>query len=110
MEKLQQVLAIEMSHIIDNILINLADSYPRAPASGGLSRMEKVINGVNMVDDKSDLIYANNLRIKDSLTAKKDKEFNLSSLNMRTVHYESIYIAIQVILQKRGSYGWIWLK
>lgn len=47
-------------------MINLADSYPQATASGGTPRMKEVINDVNRTDDEeNDLIFANHLRISD---------------------------------------------
>ena len=40
-----------MDNIVHNIMINLADSYPQAPASGGTPRMREVITEINRVDD-----------------------------------------------------------
>ena len=38
-EDLKTNLIIEIDNILKNILINLADSYPQAPPSGGTIRM-----------------------------------------------------------------------
>ena len=45
-------LLIDIDNILNNILINLADNYPQAPASGGTPRMKEVINEVNRLDDE----------------------------------------------------------
>ena len=41
---LQSHLVIQVDNILQNILINLADNYPQAPASGGTPRMREAIN------------------------------------------------------------------
>ena len=51
-------LIVEVDNIVNNILINLADSYPQAPISGGTPRIKEVITEVNRMDDpKNDLIF-----------------------------------------------------
>ena len=55
-----------MDNILNNILINLADMYPQAPATGGSPRMKEAINEVNRVDDEeNDLIYANKIKMDE---------------------------------------------
>jgi hypothetical protein len=50
--------------MITNILVNLADSYPQAAASGGTLRMKEVIKEVNRVNDQyNDFIYNNGIDI-----------------------------------------------
>ena len=45
--------------------MNLADSYPQAPISGGTPKMRKVIVEVNRVDDpENDFIYKNIIPIE----------------------------------------------
>ena len=39
-ELLKEDLILEVNNIVENILINLADSYPQAPISGGTPRMK----------------------------------------------------------------------
>lgn len=39
MEQLKDFLIIEVDDILSNILTNLLDSYPQAPASGGTPKM-----------------------------------------------------------------------
>ena len=66
MEALKDSLMKETDHLLHNILINLADSYPQATASGGTPRMRAVINDVNRVDDgQNDFIVANGIKISD---------------------------------------------
>ena len=48
---MREDLIVEVDNIVHNILINLADSYPQAPASGGTPRMREVITEVNRVDN-----------------------------------------------------------
>lgn len=68
MEELHKELAIDVDCILRNVLINLSDSYPQAPSSGGTPRMREVINEVNRAnDEENDLIFANNFRIIDFL-------------------------------------------
>jgi hypothetical protein len=65
-EEVKEDLAIEIDCILKNIMINLADSYPQAPASGATPKMKDVINDVNRADDEeNDLIYANNINIRE---------------------------------------------
>ena len=66
MEALKESLVKETDHLLHNILINLADGYPQATASGGTPRMRAVINDVNRVDDgQNDFIVANKIKIGD---------------------------------------------
>jgi len=51
MEEVRSHLIIEIDNILNNILVNLADSYPQAPISGGTPRMREVINDVNRSED-----------------------------------------------------------
>ena len=49
-----------------NILINLADNFPQAPASGGTPRMRESINEINRTDDEeNDLIWTCGIKIGD---------------------------------------------
>lgn len=58
---------------MNDILVNLADNYPQAQASGGTPRMREVITEVNRVDDEqNDLIFANSLKIKEHLDVKME--------------------------------------
>jgi hypothetical protein len=41
-----------MDHMLNDILINLADCYPQAQAAGGTPRMKEVITEVDRVDDE----------------------------------------------------------
>lgn len=50
-DKLRVDLIIEVDNMVHNIMINLADSYPQAPASGGTPRMREVITEINRIDD-----------------------------------------------------------
>ena len=60
--------------MLRNILINLADNFPQAPASGGTPRMKEVINEVlRSNNEENDLIFANNLKIKEYLKIKKNE-------------------------------------
>jgi len=43
MDKVEQFLVVEMDNALNNIFINLSDSFPQAPASGGTLRMKEVI-------------------------------------------------------------------
>ena len=73
--ELKEALTIEVDNILENVLINLADNYPQAPASGGTPRMREVISEVNRInDEENDFIYANGLRIEDYLTYEKDEK------------------------------------
>ena len=66
--KIKADLVVETDNILHNILINLADSYPQAPASGGTPRMREAINEVNRVDDEeNDLIHTCGIKISDFL-------------------------------------------
>ena len=59
-------LIVETDNILQNILINLADSFPQAPASGGTIRMREVINEIDRTDDEeNDFIMTMNIKIKD---------------------------------------------
>ena len=65
---------MEMDNIVHNILINLADSYPQAPPSGGTPRMKEAITEVNRVDDpESDFIVNNNIKISEEFKFVKPK-------------------------------------
>ena len=65
-ELLKEDLILEVNNIVENILINLADSYPQAPISGGTPRMKQVISEINMVDDpEKDFIYLNKIPLVD---------------------------------------------
>ena len=75
MEALKDSLMKETDHILHNILVNLADSYPQATASGGTPRMRAVINDVNRVDDgQNDFIVANGIKISDYLQLEEGKD------------------------------------
>ena len=64
-ERIKEDLILEIDNIIQNILKNLADSYPQAPISGGTPKMRKIIVEVNRVDDpENDFIYRNKIPIE----------------------------------------------
>ena len=52
LKEVREDLVIQVDNILHNILINLADSYPQAPASGGTPRMKEAINEINRMDDE----------------------------------------------------------
>ena len=55
---------IEVDDMLTDILINLADSYPQAPISGGTPKMKDVITEINRVDDEeNDFIFTSGIRI-----------------------------------------------
>ena len=59
-------LVMEVNNMVNNILLNTADNYPQAPASGGTPRMRDVITDVNRVDNPdNDLIFNSGIKIKD---------------------------------------------
>ena len=61
-------LILQTENILHNILINLADSYPQAPISGGTPRMREMIAEVNRADDEeNDLIWTSGIKISDYL-------------------------------------------
>jgi hypothetical protein len=51
LQEIKQVLVIEVENMISNVLINLADLYPQAQASGSTPRMREVIAELNRLDD-----------------------------------------------------------
>ena len=66
MEKIKLDLVMEVNNMVNNILLNTADNYPQAPASGGTPRMRDVITDVNRVDNPdNDLIYNSGIKIED---------------------------------------------
>lgn len=68
----------EEDHMLNNILINIADSYPQAQATGGTLRMKDAIIDVNRVDDvENDFIIANGIKISSYLKLDKDDEYHL---------------------------------
>lgn len=44
-------MAIDIDNLMSDILVNLADNYPQAPASGGTPRMRDAIMDLNRVED-----------------------------------------------------------
>ena len=63
-EELKAILIIEIDDILSNILVNLADNYPQAPASGGTPKMKEAITEVNRTDNpENDFIYNANIKI-----------------------------------------------
>lgn len=50
-KEMKENLIVEIDNSITEIMINLADNYPQAPASGGTPRMREVITDVNRVED-----------------------------------------------------------
>ena len=59
---------VEIDCILSNILVNLADSYPQAAASGGTPRMREAITEVNRSDDiENDFIFNADIKIGDYL-------------------------------------------
>ena len=70
-KEVQDNLILQMENILHNILINLADSYPQAPISGGTPRMREMITEVNRADDEeNDLIWTSGIKISDYLEVK----------------------------------------
>ena len=66
MEGMRFDLIVETDNILHNILINLADSFPQAPVSGGSIRMREVINEINRADnEENDLIMTSGIKIRD---------------------------------------------
>ena len=66
MEKIKLDLVMEVNNMVNNILLNTADNYPQAPASGGTPRMRDVITDVNRVENPdNDLIYNSGIKIED---------------------------------------------
>jgi hypothetical protein len=62
-----------MDHMLNDILINLADSYPQAPAAGGTARMKEIITEVDRVDDEeNDFIFTSGIKIADYLNKEGD--------------------------------------
>ena len=58
----------EIEYFLENILVNIADSYPQAVATGGTPRMKDVITDLNRSDDRrNDFLYRNGIDIKDYL-------------------------------------------
>lgn len=47
--EMRKQLAIEMDYMISDIFVNLADSYPQAPAAGGTVRMRDAILDIKRV-------------------------------------------------------------
>jgi hypothetical protein len=69
--RVEQLLVIEMDNALNNILINLSDNYPQAPASGGTLRMREVITEVNRSDsEENDFIFTSGIKINDFLSTK----------------------------------------
>jgi hypothetical protein len=67
-EELQNCLIIEIDSLLSTILVNLADSYPQAPASGGTPRMREVISDIDRVDDEqNDFIFTSGIQLADFL-------------------------------------------
>ena len=65
-EIIKEDLVMEVENIVNNILLNIADNYPQAPASGGTPRMREAITDINRVDNPdNDLIYSSGIRISD---------------------------------------------
>ena len=61
-EELRENLIIQLENQLNNILINLADCYPQAPAAGGTPRMREVITEVNRQDDQeNDFFFTSGL-------------------------------------------------
>ena len=62
-ETLRNDLIIRIEDQINNILINIADCYPQAQASGGTPRMREVISDVNRSDaQENDFFYTSGFR------------------------------------------------
>lgn len=52
--------------MVSNFLVNLADSYPQAPAAGGTVRMRDAILDIKRVEQEAnDLIFAYGIKIQD---------------------------------------------
>ena len=75
LDEMTNLLIIQIENILDNILINLADSYPQAPISGGTPRMREAINEVNRVEDEqNDFLYTSGIKIRDYLEDDKPRQ------------------------------------
>ena len=67
-EEVKSDLIIQTDNMMNNILINQADSFPQAPVSGGTPRMREAITEVNRADDEvNDLIWTSGIKISDYL-------------------------------------------
>jgi hypothetical protein len=63
---------VDVEIIIHNILINLADSFPQAAASGGTPRMRDAIIDISRVDDpQNDFLVANDIKISKYMQLEK---------------------------------------
>jgi hypothetical protein len=51
LQEIKYLLVREVENMISNVLINLADLYPQARASGSTPRMREVIDELNRLDD-----------------------------------------------------------
>jgi hypothetical protein len=70
-------LAIEIDTILNNILVNLAGSYPRAVSSGVSLRLKNAIEEINRRDDEeNDILLSSNIKISEFLTLTKDRQGN----------------------------------
>ena len=49
--KIKDDLIFYVEDVIHNILINMSDSYPEAPVSGGTIRMRQAVHEINRVED-----------------------------------------------------------
>lgn len=69
---MRKQLAIEMDYMISDILVNLADSYPQAPAAGGTVRMRDAILDIKRVEEEAnDLIFAFGIKIQECIDEEK---------------------------------------
>ena len=77
-EEFRDNLIIKIENILNNILINLADSYPQAPISGGTPRMREIITQFNRQDDEGNDFFTTSgfeerFDFKKCLTFKREK-------------------------------------
>ena len=72
---LRKELLIEVELMMEDIMANLQDNYPQATATGGTLKMRETLNNINRTENEEyDLIYANNISIKEYFTTDSLKK------------------------------------
>ena len=75
---MKEDLIMEVDNMVNNILINTANNYPQAPASGGTPKMRKVITAVDRSDNPdNDLILLSGIKIKDFVEVERDVNYTI---------------------------------
>ena len=70
---MKEDLIIEVDNMVNNILLNTANNYLQALASGGTPKMRKVITAVDRSDNPgNDLILLSGIKIEDFVEVKKE--------------------------------------